>query len=52
MVDENICKICTDKNCRHAGQPTTRERLDMYDKERRDKACPLQSGSYPGPDEI
>ena len=29
MVDENICKFCTDKNCRHAGQPTTKERLDM-----------------------
>lgn len=29
MVDENICKDCKDKNCRHAGEPTTRERLDM-----------------------
>jgi hypothetical protein len=28
MVDENICKFCTDKNCRHAGKPTTAERLD------------------------
>jgi len=28
MVDENICKVCTDKNCRHAGKPTTAERLD------------------------
>lgn len=29
MVDENICKDCKDKNCRYAGEPTTRERLDM-----------------------
>ena len=29
MVDEKICKDCTNKNCRHAGQPTTAERLDM-----------------------
>jgi len=29
MVDENICKNCKDKNCRHAGEPTTKERLDM-----------------------
>ena len=29
MVDEKICKICTHKPCRHAGQPTTAERLDM-----------------------
>ena len=28
MVDENICKVCIDKNCRHAGKPTTAERLD------------------------
>ena len=28
MVDENICKFCTDRNCRHAGKPTTAERLD------------------------
>ena len=28
MVDENTCKICTDKNCRHAGHPITKERLD------------------------
>ena len=30
MVDENVCKNCQDKDCRHAGEPTTRERLDMY----------------------
>lgn len=29
MVDENVCKKCMNKNCRHAGQPTTAERLDM-----------------------
>ncbi|SDF62509.1 hypothetical protein SPACI_040310 [Sporomusa acidovorans DSM 3132] len=30
MVDENICKNCKDENCRHAGEPTTKERLDIY----------------------
>lgn len=30
MVDEKICKCCTHKLCRHAGQPTTAERLDIY----------------------
>ena len=30
LIDENICKNCKDKNCRHAGYPTTKERLDMY----------------------
>lgn len=29
MVDENICRNCNDKNCRHAGEPTTKEKLDM-----------------------
>ena len=27
MVDENTCKICEDKQCRHAGEPTTKERI-------------------------
>ena len=27
MVDEKICKTCQ-LNCRHAGEPTTAERLD------------------------
>ncbi len=30
MIDEKVCKNCKDKNCRHAGEPTTKERLDMY----------------------
>ena len=30
MVDENVCKQCKDKNCSHAGEPTTSERLDPY----------------------
>lgn len=30
MIDEKICKECKDKNCRHAGAPTTKERLDEY----------------------
>ena len=30
MIDERICKNCTDKTCRHAGEPTTAERLDQY----------------------
>ena len=29
MVDENTCKNCKAKDCRHAGEPTTKERLDM-----------------------
>jgi hypothetical protein len=29
MVDEKICKNCNDKNCRHAGELTTAEKLDM-----------------------
>ena len=29
MVDEKICKECQVKTCRHAGEPTTKERLDM-----------------------
>ena len=31
MVDENICKHCTSKVCRHAGEPTTKERLEAND---------------------
>ena len=27
MVDESICKNCTDKQCSHAGEPTTAERI-------------------------
>lgn len=27
MVDENVCKNCKDKGCRHAGELTTKERL-------------------------
>lgn len=30
MVDERICKDCQSAHCRHAGAPTTAERLDMY----------------------
>ena len=30
MVDENVCKECSYKKCRHAGEPTTAERLDVY----------------------
>jgi len=30
MVDENVCKSCENKGCRHAGEPTTKERLDIY----------------------
>ena len=30
MIDENICKNCAYKYCRHAGEPTTQERLDKY----------------------
>ena len=29
MVDENTCKACEDKDCRHAGEPTTKDKLDM-----------------------
>lgn len=30
MVDENICKTCQlAGECRHKGEPTTKERLDM-----------------------
>lgn len=29
MVDENICKNCNVETCRHAGEPTTKEKLDM-----------------------
>ena len=29
MVNENTCKTCEDKQCRHAGELTTKERLDM-----------------------
>lgn len=29
MVDEKICKNCKFNTCRHAGEPTTKERLDM-----------------------
>ena len=28
MVDENICKNCSNESCRHAGEMTVRERLD------------------------
>ena len=31
MVDENVCKNCIDKNCRHAGEPTTKERMNKND---------------------
>lgn len=56
MVDETICKSCKDRYCRHAGEPTTHERLDMY--ERIDEAqaehcaqtnclgCDLNPGNY------
>ena len=33
MVDENICKHCGNNACRHAGEPTTRERLAKNEKE-------------------
>jgi len=33
MIDENICKNCKDADCRHAGELTTKERLEKYDKE-------------------
>jgi len=28
MEDENVCKACTDKSCNHAGELTTRERIE------------------------
>ena len=28
MIDENVCKNCTLVECRHAGEPTTKERLN------------------------
>ena len=34
MIDENFCRHCTQEGCRYAGQPTTRERLDMSTYER------------------
>lgn len=34
MVDENICKNCFDKECSHAGELTTAERLARHSKER------------------
>lgn len=27
MIDENVCKICKDNECHHAGELTTRERI-------------------------
>jgi len=38
-VDENVCKFCKDKSCRHAGEPTTKERLEgnFYGKNRKQK---------------
>lgn len=32
MVDEKICKQCIDISCTHAGEPTTKERLDMMNE--------------------
>lgn len=29
MVDEKVCKNCHSKNCRYAGEPTTKEKLDI-----------------------
>lgn len=57
MVDENICKNCKDGNCRHAGQPTTAERLDTDTIEGGSKMCnkryyltqrPPAPGTFPG----
>lgn len=31
MVDENKCNNCFDRNCKHAGENTTKERLENYD---------------------
>lgn len=29
MVDKNICRNCSVETCRHTGEPTTKEKLDM-----------------------
>lgn len=30
MIDESTCKICSENGCSHAGELTTKERLDEY----------------------